>query len=134
MKIGDKVRIKSDLKVGNDYDDAEFTEEMVKYLGKSATIIEVIYDDWQYGLDIDNNFFAFTNDMLDLVVSKDKPLKVKYKNWKGEVGIRTIIPLKVLYGHTDFHKTDQWLMEVWDIDKDAPRTYAMLDIVEFIKE
>ncbi|HEY5563409.1 MAG TPA: hypothetical protein VIK72_16945 [Clostridiaceae bacterium] len=63
-----------------------------------------------------------------------KPIKVKYKNWEGEVGVRTIIPLKVLYGHTDFHKTDQWLMDVWDIDKDAPRTYAILDIIEFIKE
>ena len=62
------------------------------------------------------------------------PLKVKYKNWQGEIGIRTIIPLKVHYGHTDYHKTDQWLMDVWDVDKDSRRTYAMMDIMEFIKE
>jgi len=62
------------------------------------------------------------------------PIKVKYKNWKGEIGIRTIIPLKVHYGSSDFHLQNQWLMDVWDCDKDAQRTYAMMDILEFIKE
>lgn len=61
-------------------------------------------------------------------------LKVNYKNYKGETSIRTIIPAKVHYGHTDYHKEDQWLMDVWDVDKDAPRTYSMMDIIEFIKE
>lgn len=61
-------------------------------------------------------------------------LKVKYKNWQGKVGIRTIVPARVYYGHTDYHKEDQWLMEVFDIDKDAPRTYALMDILDFIKE
>ena len=61
-------------------------------------------------------------------------IKVKYKNWKGEISIRNIIPQSIYYGHTDFHKENQWLMEVFDIDKDALRTYAMMDIIEFIKE
>lgn len=62
------------------------------------------------------------------------PIKVKYKNWKGEIGIRTIIPLSVQYNHTEYHTKNQWLMEVWDVEKDALRTYAMMDIIEFIKE
>lgn len=62
------------------------------------------------------------------------PLKAKYKNWQGEIGIRTIIPLAVWYGYTKYHSENQWLMDVWDIDKDAPRTYAMMDIIEFIKD
>ena len=61
-------------------------------------------------------------------------IKVKYKNWKGEVGIRTIIPQTIYYGSTDFHKENQWLMDVFDVDKDALRTYALMDIIEFIKE
>ena len=64
----------------------------------------------------------------------DIPIKVKYKNYQGEIGIRNIIPQNVYYGSTEFHKTDQWLMDVWDVEKDAQRTYAMLDIMEFIKE
>ena len=63
----------------------------------------------------------------------DKSIKVKYKNWKDEVGIRTIIPQNIFFGHTDFHKEDQWLLDVWDVEKDAPRVYALMDIVEFIK-
>jgi len=62
------------------------------------------------------------------------PLKVKYKNWKGEIGIRNIIPQNIYYSSTEYHKEDQWLMNVWDVEKDAPRTYAMMDILEFIKE
>jgi len=38
------------------------------------------------------------------------------------------------YSPYDYHKGDQWLMDVFDVDKDAPRTYAMTDILEFIKE
>ena len=68
------------------------------------------------------------------IVVINNPLKVKYKNWKGEIGTRSIIPARVYYGHTDYHKEDQWLMDVWDVDKGAPRTYAMMDIIEFIKE
>lgn len=61
-------------------------------------------------------------------------IKVKYKNWKDEVGIRNIVPLNISYGHTDFHQIDQWLLDVWDVDKDAQRIYALMDIIEFIKE
>ena len=63
-----------------------------------------------------------------------KSIKVKYKNWKSEISIRTIIPVSIYYGYTDFHKENQWLMDVFDVDKDALRTYAMMDIIEFIKE
>jgi len=142
-KIGDKVIIKSDLKSGEDYNNVDFVEEMTKYLGKEATIVEIIYTDWQYGLDIDNNHFSWTNEMLELIEPKanklqtqpvEIPIKVKYKNWQGQIGIRTIIPLPVHYGHTDFHSHDQWLLDVWDVEKDAQRTYALMDILEFIKE
>jgi len=64
----------------------------------------------------------------------DRSIKVKYKNWKGEIGIRNIVPLFMHYGRTNYHKEDQWLLSAWDIDKDAERTYAMMDIIEFIKE
>jgi len=63
-----------------------------------------------------------------------KSIKVKYKNWNCEIGIRTIIPVSVYYGHTDYYKENQWLMDVFDVDKDDLRTYAMMDIIEFIKE
>ena len=62
------------------------------------------------------------------------PIKVKYKNYQNIISIRTIIPQQIHYGSTDFHKENQWLLDVWDVEKDAQRTYAMMDILEFIKE
>ena len=61
-------------------------------------------------------------------------IKVKYKNWKGIISVRNIIPKNIYYGNTEFHTQEQWLLDVWDVDKGALRTYAMMDIIEFIKE
>lgn len=59
--------------------------------------------------------------------------KVKYKNWKGETAVRKIIPLSVFYGSTEYHKQEQWLMKVWDLEKGDYRTYALKDIQIWIK-
>ena len=64
---------------------------------------------------------------------EDIAIKVVYKNWKGEVGLRTIIPLSIHHGKSDFHKDEQWLLKVWDIDKKDYRTYALRDILEWKK-
>jgi len=59
-------------------------------------------------------------------------VKVEYKNWKGETGIRFIIPLNIFYGNTEYHKEEQWLMKVWDLDKKDYRTYALRDVLKWI--
>ncbi len=58
-------------------------------------------------------------------------IKVVYKNWRGEIGLRRIIPLDIFYGSNEFHKEQQWLMRVWDVDKKDYRTYALRDIQEW---
>ena len=69
MKVGDKVRVKSDLKIDTEYGDADFIEEMAVFLGKEAKILEELYED-NYDLDIDKEHeFTFTTEMLDLVES-----------------------------------------------------------------
>jgi len=62
-----------------------------------------------------------------------KPIKIKYKNWKNEISIRNIYPDEVWYGSTEYHKTLQFLLTAWDIDKQAFRDFALTDILEFIK-
>lgn len=66
-------------------------------------------------------------------MTKPVPLKFKYKNWQGETTIRTVMPIKIWYGHTEFHKTDQWLLKATDLDKDAERDFAVNDILKFLK-
>lgn len=58
----------------------------------------------------------------------------KYKNWEGKTATRRVIPIKFWYGHTDYHKDDQWLLKATDIEKSAERDFAVKDIIRFIQE
>lgn len=59
-------------------------------------------------------------------------ITVRYKNYRGEISIRKIIPLSLTFDSTEYHKEKQWLLEVWDLEKLAHRTYALKDIEEWI--
>lgn len=60
-----------------------------------------------------------------------KPIRVLYKNYRGETAWRTIIPKEIFFGCNDYHKEDQWLVKVQDMEKGAERIYAMSDIQEW---
>lgn len=63
----------------------------------------------------------------------EHPLVFEYKNWKGELGIRKVIPLDIHFSSNEFHQEPQWLMVAFDKDKMDERTFAMNDIIRFIK-
>ena len=64
---------------------------------------------------------------------KNNPIEVEYTNYRGEKAVRTVIPLRHWYGKTEYHNDhDQWLLDVWDVEKDAPRTYALKDISKWL--
>ena len=60
-----------------------------------------------------------------------KPVKFKYKNWKGETKKRHVLPLEVYYGSTEYHKTNQWLLKGIDLSKKQERVFAVDDISKF---
>lgn len=65
-----------------------------------------------------------------------KPLNVRavyvlYTNYKGETAWRTIKPLRTYEGKSKWHPEKQWLMDVWDYEKEAERTFAIKDISEW---
>lgn len=65
----------------------------------------------------------------------DTPALVfEYVNWQGEKGVRHVRPIKIWYGHTEFHKEDQWLLKATDLDKKAERDFAVKDILRFIPD
>jgi hypothetical protein len=55
-------------------------------------------------------------------------ITVRYKNWRGEVADRRIIPVSISFKATDFHPRPQWLLRVYDIDKMDFRDYALKEI------
>ena len=73
-KKGHTVTIRKDLKTGKWYGDNVFFDGMKKYRGKKAKITRVRDDN--YGLDIDSEFYGWTDEMLE---HRGRPKKVKAK-------------------------------------------------------
>lgn len=63
FKMGGKVLIKNDLKVGAMYGNVDVVIEMTPYFGKEATIIDIDIDGDVY-LDIDKEHYVWSLDML----------------------------------------------------------------------
>lgn len=47
-----------------------------------------------------------------------------YRNWKGEVRERRVIPINIEFGADNYHQPAQWLLHAIDMDKGARRTFA----------
>ncbi len=66
--------------------------------------------------------------------SLDNAIRVIYRNYRGEVAQHTIIPTGKLYwGKNERYIEEQWIMEVWDLEKQDFRDYALRNIQEFLK-
>lgn len=68
---------------------------------------------------------------LPLPIFTDKALALfvfDYENYRGEVGRRTVIPKGMSFGSTEYHTEPQWLLDAWDVDKQADRTFAFSGI------
>lgn len=59
----------------------------------------------------------------------DEPLVVLYSNWRGEIALRRILPLKLRHASTEWHPDRQWLLQAYDLDKDAFRDFALSDFL-----
>ena len=59
------------------------------------------------------------------------PLTFQYTNWQGHFNTRSVDgnTARIYYGHDEWHKEDQWLMEALDLDKGELRHFAMKDIM-----
>ncbi len=55
-------------------------------------------------------------------------VSIDYTNWRGVRGRRDIVPMAISFGSNEYHKTDQWLLEAFDLNKGEPRSFAMSDI------
>jgi hypothetical protein len=71
-------------------------------------------------------------DMQDLAplppLDEVPPLvSVYYRNYRGESASRRVTPLRVRFGTTEHHKEPQFLLEVFDHDKRAARTFALAE-------
>lgn len=56
---------------------------------------------------------------------------IKYKNHRGEIADRNIYPMSIEFKAAEWHPEPQWLLEAWDIDKSAERSFAVKDIIKW---
>jgi predicted DNA-binding transcriptional regulator YafY len=65
-------------------------------------------------------------------MKKQKPLRMRYKNWEGKTAVRVVMPIKLWYGKTKWHPKEGWLLKARDLDKDAERDFSVKDIIKFL--
>jgi predicted DNA-binding transcriptional regulator YafY len=59
-------------------------------------------------------------------------LRIVYTNYRGEKAERRVVPERIWFGSTDWHPHAQWLLEAFDLDRNASRSFALADIERFI--
>lgn len=58
-------------------------------------------------------------------------VKIKYRNYKGIVSERYVVPLKFWFGANEWHPEPQWIMTAFDDTKQAFRDFAMTGILSW---
>src|SRR5205807_2312252 len=66
-----------------------------------------------------------------LTMSAPPPVAFRYRNHRDEDSIRRVRPGAFRYGETDWHPGPQWLLDAFDVDKGAERTFAVAGILEW---
>lgn len=68
-KVGDKVRVRSDLEVNMDYGPQTFVREMSQYIGKVVTISETYSN--RYNIKEDEDEWSWTDEMFEGLVDDE---------------------------------------------------------------
>lgn len=53
---------------------------------------------------------------------------VEYTNYRGETSRRTIKPLRMWWGNTEYHTENQWMLTAYDCEKKVERDFAWQDM------
>jgi predicted DNA-binding transcriptional regulator YafY len=56
---------------------------------------------------------------------------IRYKNYRGETADRRIVPKQIRFASTPWHVEEQWLLDAFDIGKQAERSFALKDVLEW---
>ncbi|TAL51163.1 hypothetical protein EPN81_00685 [Patescibacteria group bacterium] len=55
-------------------------------------------------------------------------VEILYTNYRNETALRRIVPRAIRFGSSDWHPEPQWLLDAYDLQKNAERSFAMSDI------
>jgi predicted DNA-binding transcriptional regulator YafY len=66
-------------------------------------------------------------------VDTNQVVQVVYTNYRGETAKRTILPRRIWFGTCEWYPEDQWLLDAFDLDRGADRTFALKNIRSWLE-
>lgn len=54
-------------------------------------------------------------------------ITMTYRNYRGEISQRTILPMGIWFGTTEWHPEPGWLLSGIDLEKEERRDFALAD-------
>ena len=64
-------------------------------------------------------------------IDPKKLVVIRYTNYRGETAVRRIVPIQIHFTSTEWHPEPQWVMEAFDLDRGAERSFAMKEILDW---
>lgn len=61
-------------------------------------------------------------------IEATRAIVIRYTNYRGETSDRKIFPNSIRFAGTEWHPEPQWLLDAFDLEKHADRSFAMKDI------
>jgi predicted DNA-binding transcriptional regulator YafY len=55
-------------------------------------------------------------------------VRILYTNHRGETIARLIVPQGIRFDSNPWHPEAQWFLDAWDVEQEAPRTFAVTGI------
>ncbi len=55
----------------------------------------------------------------------DRVIHLLYRNYRGDVSWRRVVPCGLHHGTTDYHPIPGHLLQAWDCEKQSYRTYSL---------
>lgn len=65
-------------------------------------------------------------------VTSGPAIRFVYENYAGKIGVRNAIPVRMTFGSNEWHPERQWMMEAFDLEHGAMRTFAAKGIIKFL--
>lgn len=65
-------------------------------------------------------------------MAEERTVRILYTNYRGATSLRRVVPDRIRFASTEWHPEAQWLLDAFDIDKNAMRSFAMKDVRAWI--
>lgn len=88
-------------------------------------------------LDEDFNWHSYNTEIIERIryepVSTKEILRFKYRNWRGDIRDRSVIPVRTTVASSEYHNFGKpcWIMTAFDTEKNELRDFALKDILEY---